>query len=85
MAMEIRHSLKSEGVGGRIGGDFDGGGNAQLAQLSQRVSDALAKTGNGSAGQGQPGVNSVDTQVVKNYISGLSPQPLAGMTHNFIC
>ncbi len=84
--MEIRPSIKSEGLNSRIGGDFQGsgGGSDLLAQLSQRVSDALDKTG-GSAGQGQQGVNSVDNQMVKNYISGLSAQPLAGMTHNVIC
>jgi hypothetical protein len=84
--MEIRPSIKSEGLNGRIGGDYQGGaGGDLLSQLSQRVSDALDKAGSGSAGQGPQGMNSVDNQQVKNYISGLAAQPLAGMTHNVIC
>ncbi len=81
--MEIRPSIKSEGLSGKIGGDYQGGaGGDLLSQLSQRVSDALSKTGNGQAVQGQ---NSVDNQMVKNYISCLSAQPLAGMTHSVVC
>lgn len=82
--MEIRPSIKSEGLNGRIGGDFEGSGNTLLSQLSQRVSDALDKAGNGSAAQGH-GQDSVDNVQVRNYISGLSAQPLAGMTHNVVC
>ena len=83
--MEIRPSIKSSDLSGRIGGDYQGGagGGDLLSQLSQRVSDALSK---GSAGTGTPlAQNTVDSQQVKSYISGLSAQPLAGMTHSVIC
>ncbi len=81
--MEIRPSIKSEGLSGRVGGDYQGGGDL-LSQLSQRVSDALDKAAGGTAAS-QQGQDSVDIQQVKLAIGGLSNQPLPGMLHNTVC
>ena len=77
--MNINPSIKSGDLA-RLGGDQGGGGSNLLAQLGQRVTDALDKAG----GAGTAPINSVDNQMVKNYISGISAQPLAGMNHSFI-
>ncbi len=83
--MEIRPSIKSEGLSGRVGGDYQGGGDL-LSQLSQRVSDALDKAAGGAAATpASQGQNSVDIQQIKLAIGGLSNQPLPGMLHNTVC
>ncbi|MBN3032702.1 MAG: hypothetical protein JW873_01260 [Candidatus Saganbacteria bacterium] len=77
--MEIRPSIKSGDLGGRVGADYQGGGGDLLAQLGQRVSDTL--------GQGKTAEQnkiSVDSQLVKQLISGLFNQPLPGLNHDFL-
>jgi len=77
--MNINPSIKSGDLG-RIGGNYEGGrGSDLLSQLGQKVSDALDKNRGANIAQ-----NSVDNQIVKDYISSISAQPLAGMNHNVL-
>jgi len=76
--MEIRSSIKSEGLNGRIGGDCQGGGDP-LAQLCQRVSDTLAQ------GQGAEQAKIiVDSQQVRQGICALG-QSLPGLGCDTVC
>lgn len=78
--MEIRSSIKSEGLTGRIGGDCQGGaGGDPLAQLCQRVSDTLSQ-GPGA----EQGKISVDNQQVRQGLCSLG-QSLPGMGCDTVC
>ena len=68
-------SIKS----GKIQGGSHDGANDLLSSLGQRVSDTLAKGRTEESNK----IN-LDSQLVKNYISGISAQPLPGMSHNFV-